>query len=96
MTVEEKLELYKKAMKAYHQDDSPVMSDAEFDSLEKELKSYYKTHGLPDQTESVGYTPSKGFKTVRHAVPMLSLAKAYSREDVEDWLKQMNNFLGVK
>lgn len=96
MTIEEKLGLYKAAMRAYHQDDSPIMSDAEFDNLERELKNYYKTNSLPDQTEVVGYTPSKGFKTVKHTVPMLSLAKAHSREDVEDWFKQLDNFLGVK
>ena len=31
----------------------------------------------------------KGFETVRHKYPMLSLANSYSREEIEDWVRKL-------
>src|SRR6185312_7077898 len=43
-------------------------------------------------TDSVGAPPAEGFAKVRHAVPMLSLAKAYTDEDVADFITRGQRF----
>ncbi len=43
-------------------------------------------------TGSVGAPPAEGFAKVRHAVPMLSLAKAYTDQDVVDFLERAKRF----
>ena len=76
--------------KRYHQDDAPVISDAEYDALYQRLVDLeaefpeLKTANSP--TARVGAAPASGFATVRHAVPMLSLQNAFTPEDVEQFL----------
>src|SRR5690606_28848906 len=43
-------------------------------------------------TGRVGAAPAEGFAKVRHAVPMLSLAKAYTDEDVVDFIQRGHRF----
>ena len=45
-----------------------------------------KPHPTSPQGEEKG---SKGFETVRHKYPMLSLANSYSREEIEDWVRKL-------
>lgn len=83
--------------KAYHQQDNPEISDAEYDALKNRLREIEKafpnliTKDSPTQT--VGYAPLKEFKKVRHAVPMLSLANSFSDEDVVDFVDRVRKFL---
>ncbi|MGB9666975.1 MAG: DNA ligase LigA-related protein, partial [Candidatus Cryosericum sp.] len=62
----------------YYVLDSPSMPDAVFDSLMRELK--HLEEQFPDlvtpesPTQRVGGTPTQGFRTVRHRIPMLSLS----------------------
>ena len=41
----------------------------------------------------MGFKPSKNFKKVLHKVPMLSLANAFSEEDLLNFEKKILNFL---
>jgi DNA ligase (NAD+) len=70
----------------YYVLDDPIISDAEYDQLIKELmeweKKYpqYITSSSP--TQRVGIEPVSGFSTVKHIAPMLSLANAFSPEEL--------------
>ena len=63
----------------YYVEARPTISDAAYDALYRELRELETAHPdlvTPDSpTQRVGGAPSKGFKQVRHAVPMLSLEK---------------------
>ncbi|MEZ0261135.1 MAG: NAD-dependent DNA ligase LigA [Alphaproteobacteria bacterium] len=85
--------------KAYHQQDNPEISDAEYDALKNRLRDIEKafpnliTKDSPTQT--VGYAPLREFKKVRHSVPMLSLANSFSDEDVVDFVDRVRKFLKI-
>ena len=63
----------------YYVEARPTISDAAYDELYRDLRQLEAAHPelvTPDSpTQRVGGAPSKGFKQVRHAVPMLSLEK---------------------
>ncbi|MEO5805005.1 NAD-dependent DNA ligase LigA [Devosia sp.] len=81
---------------AYHQNDAPDLTDAEYDALRirngalEELFPNLVRDDSPSQ--SVGAAPAEGFAKVRHAVPMLSLAKAYTDQDVVDFIQRGQRF----
>ena len=81
---------------AYHQKDAPEITDAEYDALRRRNDAIELA--FPDLVRadspglSVGAPPAEGFAKVRHAVPMLSLAKAYTDEDVVDFLERGKRF----
>lgn len=68
--------------------DAPIISDAEFDRLVRELEALESQHpelATPDSpTRRVGGAPASGFREVRHAQPMLSLANAFTDEAAGD------------
>jgi DNA ligase (NAD+) len=84
--VEELRELIRKYNYAYYVLDNPLISDAQYDALFRELQSLEQQYPeliTPDSpTQRVGGAPLKSFRTVRHAVPMLSLDNAFSDEEV--------------
>tara|TARA_B100000029_G_scaffold498248_1_gene566796 strand:+ start:112 stop:2148 length:2037 start_codon:yes stop_codon:yes gene_type:complete len=95
-----KINELRKHDEAYFNHDSPLISDKDYDSikieilnLEKKYK-YLKDKNSPSQ--KVGYEPSNKFKKVQHDIPMLSLANAFSKENIEDFLKKIKNFLNLK
>jgi DNA ligase, NAD-dependent len=81
---------------AYHQKDAPEISDAEYDALKRRNEAIEEA--FPElvradtPTGRVGAAPAEGFSKVRHAVPMLSLAKAYTDEDVADFIERGRRF----
>ena len=81
---------------AYHQQDRPEISDAEYDALKRRndaIESAFPELVREDTpTGRVGAAPAEGFSKVRHAVPMLSLAKAYTDEDVVDFIERARRF----
>jgi DNA ligase (NAD+) len=82
----------------YHVDDTPEISDAEYDALYRELEALEDEHPeliTPDSpTQRVGGEPIEGFEEVRHSVPMLSLANARKIEDVREWDARVRRLLG--
>ncbi|MDD3021121.1 MAG: NAD-dependent DNA ligase LigA [Alphaproteobacteria bacterium] len=82
---------------AYYQEDAPKISDADYDTLRRRLEEIEIQHpelvSKDSPSQKVGANPSKGFKTVQHAVPMLSLGNAFEDEDVADFLNRIRNFL---
>ena len=83
----------------YHTMDAPEISDAEYDTLFRELEKLekeYPEYRLPDSpTAKVGGTRAAAFQSKPHAAPMRSLANAFSAEDVEDFCARISKFLGL-
>jgi DNA ligase (NAD+) len=73
----------------YYVLDAPVISDAQYDKLLRELQEIETTHPellTPDSpTQRVGAAPSKAFGEVRHRIPMLSMDNAFNDEEVGEW-----------
>jgi DNA ligase (NAD+) len=81
---------------AYFQADAPEMTDAEYDALKQRYLSVEQAFPelrRPDSLSGkVGAAPAEGFAKVRHEVPMLSLAKAYTEADVVDFVDRARRF----
>ncbi|MCL6447478.1 MAG: NAD-dependent DNA ligase LigA [Armatimonadetes bacterium] len=73
----------------YYVLDSPLITDAQYDQLMRELLAIEKQYPelvTPDSpTQRVGGKPREGFVTVAHRTPMLSLANAFGEEELRDF-----------
>jgi DNA ligase (NAD+) len=82
----------------YYVLDSPEISDAEYDELMKELRQLefeYPELVTPDSpTQRIGAPPVEAFGVVEHPQPLLSLANAFSYEELAAWHKRVSNLLG--
>ncbi|TDR33018.1 NAD-dependent DNA ligase LigA [Hydromonas duriensis] len=82
---------------AYYVNDAPVISDAQYDALFNELLALEHTYPnlitADSPSQRVGAAPLDAFKKVQHAMPMLSLANAFSRDDVEAFDTRMRDEL---
>jgi len=80
----------------YHTEDAPIITDAEYDALTRRnlaIEEHFPALVREDSpSRRVGAAPAEGFAKVRHAVPMLSLAKAYTDEDVADFIERGRRF----
>jgi DNA ligase (NAD+) len=69
--------------------DQPEISDAEYDELMQELRRLEEQHPqliTPDSpTQRVGGEPVAAFGIVEHPVPLLSLANAFSEDELRAW-----------
>ena len=70
----------------YYVLDDPTISDGEYDSLLRELESLEKENPSlvtsDSPTQRVGATPVSEFRTIKHRIPMLSLANAMNKEEL--------------
>ena len=84
----------------YYNNDNPEITDAEYDFLKKEIfnleKKYKYLDNLNLTKKIVGSKPTSKFKKFKHLRPMLSLANAFNKSDMEDFLKKIFNFLNLK
>jgi DNA ligase (NAD+) len=78
----------------YYVLDQPLVNDAEFDTLMKELiKLEAKNPELivPDSpTQRVGGAPLQSFNTIRHRKPLLSLDNAFSLQELRDFERRIS------
>jgi len=81
----------------YYVLDSPEISDAEYDELMRELKRLEEKHPefitRDSPTQRVGAAPVEAFGVVEHPQPLLSLANAFSDEELEAWNRRAFNLL---
>jgi len=81
----------------YHVLDDPIIPDAEYDRLYKELVTLEKDHPelvAPDSpTQRVGESPLSEFAEVTHEIPMLSLDNAFSDEEMGAFDKRIRDRL---
>jgi DNA ligase (NAD+) len=84
-------------LRLYHVEDSPEISDAEYDVLFQELVRLEEAHpelqSADSPTQRVGAKPAEGFAEVRHRVPMLSLANAFDEEDAVNFDRRVREGL---
>jgi len=79
--------------KKYYDEDSPEISDFEYDMLMNELKNLERL--FPDfisndsLTQKVGGHVKEGFEKVQHEVPLQSLTDIFSFEELEDFDKRI-------
>lgn len=82
----------------YYNQDNPQISDYEYDMKMKELKKLerefpeFVTQDSPTQKVG-GSAKREAGKLVRHNVPMLSLQDVFSREEVEEFVEDMQRQL---
>lgn len=90
--------LLNRASHAYYVLDAPDLSDAEYDKLFRELQAIEQEHPAlrtPDSpTQRVGTEPAAQFTKHQHLVPMLSLANAFSDEELTAWEERLARALG--
>jgi DNA ligase (NAD+) len=81
----------------YHVLDEPDIADVEYDKRMRELQDIEAAHpelATPDSpTQRVGAAPGGAFEPVRHELPMLSLANAFSDEEVRDFVRRIESRL---
>ena len=84
----------------YYVLDDPVITDAEYDRLLRELQQLEATHPelvTPDSpTRRVGAAPLKAFGQVHHELRMLSLDNAFDDEKLADFDRRVRERLGVE
>ncbi len=75
---------------AYHVNDAPLITDAEYDALVRELqaleRAYPELVSQDSPTQTVGAAAGRGFPPLVHAEPMMSLDNVFSVEDLREWL----------
>jgi DNA ligase (NAD+) len=91
-------DVLERALIAYHVDDAPVMTDAEYDRFYDELAALEQDRPdlvTPDSpTRRVGAPPSAKFQKVRHLSPMGSLEKVTTDEALVKWADDVRKRLG--
>ncbi|RRN03433.1 NAD-dependent DNA ligase LigA [Bibersteinia trehalosi] len=103
MSIQTQLEQLRKTLRNYeyhyHVLDNPLVPDAEYDRLMNELKNLEWQHPefiTPDSpTQRVGAKPLDGFAQIQHELPMLSLDNAFNEEDLDGFLKRIEDRIGV-
>ncbi|MDO5611514.1 MAG: NAD-dependent DNA ligase LigA, partial [Pseudomonadota bacterium] len=82
----------------YYVLDEPNIPDADYDVLMRELEAVEAQHpelaSADSPTQRVGNTPSSKFANVQHSVPMLSLANAFSDEEVAEFVARIEKETG--
>lgn len=92
--MEELRKLVEYHAKKYYDEDQPEISDFEYDmlmvelrNLEKEFPEFRSEESL---TQKVGGHVKDGFEKVTHEVPLQSLQDVFSMEEVEDYIKKID------
>ncbi len=89
-----------KLNESYYDKNSPLVLDSEYDLLKNEILNLEKKFKFLDHENSpskiVGFKPSKTFQKINHKVPMLSLANAFTENDLMNFEKKIINFLNEK
>jgi DNA ligase (NAD+) len=92
-------ELLNRALIAYHVEDDPIMTDAQYDVLYDELAAIEAEHPelvtLDSPTQRVGALPSAKFEKVRHLSPMGSLEKVTTDEALAKWADDVRKRLAT-
>jgi len=83
--------------KLYHEQDSPEISDADYDRLRQRLKAiearFPQLVDMFSPTQRVAPTPTTAFAKVKHARPMLSLDNAFTDEELQGFFDRVRRGL---
>ncbi len=82
----------------YYVENNPEISDYEYDQLLKKLEKLEEKYPdliTPDSpTQRVGGEPLDEFQTVKHKIPMLSLANTYNEQELIDFNERVKKNVG--
>tara|TARA_Y100001958_G_C21238627_1_gene565711 strand:- start:259 stop:2292 length:2034 start_codon:yes stop_codon:yes gene_type:complete len=96
----DKIQELKRHNHFYFNKDKPKISDAKYDELKKEIitleNNYDYLKKLKLLENIIGSPLTNKFDKIKHLKPMLSLSNAFGREDMDDFIKKINNFLNIK
>ena len=88
-----------KADAAYHTEDAPVMSDADYDALKARNAAievrFTKLKRADSPSDRVGAAPAEAFAKVRHSVRMLSLGNAFEPAEIDEFDARIRRYLGL-
>jgi DNA ligase (NAD+) len=94
--VQELRQLVQSASYAYYVLDNPIMEDAVYDKLYRELQDLETQHPelvTPDSpTQRVGEKPASQFSSVRHNIPLYSLENAFNIEEFAKWQERWQRY----
>jgi DNA ligase (NAD+) len=94
--VQELRQLLQKASYAYYVLDNPIMEDAIYDKLYRELQdleTQYPELITPESpTQRVGEKPASQFSSVRHNIPLYSLENAFNIEEFTKWQERWQRY----
>ena len=101
MDVKDRIEQLRKEVNyhlyRYHVLDAPVISDAEYDALYRELVELETANPelvtAESPTQRAGATPSDVFAKVRHPAPILSLMNAFDADGLRAWRARIGRLL---
>jgi DNA ligase (NAD+) len=83
----------------YYLGNGSVVSDAEFDSLLRELEELERAHPQLQNdlspTKRVGGVASPNFPPVTHLEPLMSLDNVFSEEELDQWLARAESLAGT-
>ncbi len=92
--------LIARADAAYHGDDAPIMTDADYDALRRRLEAlrarFPALAARPSAADAVGAPPADGFAKVRHGAPMLSLDNVFDEAGFAEFRARIARFLGAE
>ncbi len=98
--LEQLVGLIARANRAYHTEDAPEISDAEYDALKQRnaaIEAAFPDLKRADSpSEQVGAPVSETFAKVTHAVRMLSLANGFDDADIVDFDDTVRRYLGMR
>ncbi|MCG8361958.1 MAG: NAD-dependent DNA ligase LigA, partial [Pseudanabaenales cyanobacterium] len=81
--------LLQEASYAYYVLDQPIMEDAVYDRLYRELQeleaAYPQLVTLDSPTQRIGEKPASQFTSVKHNIPLYSLENAFNLEELMQW-----------
>ena len=90
--------LLNKANHSYYVLDSPEIEDSIYDQLYRELieiENIYPSLITADSpSQRLGGTPSKGFESIDHTIPLLSLDNAFNIDELEAWYSKITKLIG--
>ncbi|MFT4967918.1 MAG: DNA ligase (NAD+) [Candidatus Deianiraeaceae bacterium] len=82
--------------KLYYEESDPKITDEEYDKLTCKLRTIEGGANSHNKLFSLGLdTPSK-FQKIEHISPMLSLGNVFTEQDLQDFIKRINNFLNAE
>ncbi len=89
-------QLLQKASYAYYALDNPIMEDAVYDQLYRELQDletqYPELVTADSPTQRVGERPASQFTSVRHNIPLYSLENAFNIEEFTKWQERWQRY----
>ena len=96
--VEQLRQQVQKAGYAYYVLDNPIMEDAVYDRLYRQLQDieteYPELITSDSPTQRVGDKPASQFTSVKHNIPLYSLENAFNQQELEKWQERWQRHLG--